>query len=88
VDYDDLGDPATNIAAGSSYLSWRIHFNHGNVLRGLWGYGTGRAYANALLKCEKCLVSHASANDECKGKDCLEPLHPKAKQPRTRRPRR
>ena len=92
-DWEDLGDPAANIDTGSGYLAWRIHLNHGNVRNGLWGYGTGRAYADSLLKCENCLVKHATANDQCKTKDCLEPLHssPKPKthpRPKPRRPRK
>ncbi len=75
ADYDTLGDPAANIAAGSTYLAWRIHLNPGNVRNGLWGYGTGRAYADSLLKCEKCLIGHAKDTVECKTRDCLEPLH-------------
>jgi RHS repeat-associated protein len=91
-DWDDLGDPTTNILAGTIYLRIRIHRNHGNVQHGLAGYGTGIPYANSLLKCEKCLVSHANATDECKTKDCLEPLHPAPKPnprpgPKPRRPR-
>jgi RHS repeat-associated protein len=84
--WDDLGDPATNIQAGSTYLNIRIHRNHGNVANGLAGYGTGRPYANSLLKCEKCLITHeqAKASDECKTKDCLEPLHPAKPKPRPR----
>jgi len=81
VAYDELGDPATNIGPGSAYLAWRIHLNHGNVRNGLWGYGTGKAYADSLLKCEKCMVSHTKDSDECKTKNCLEPLHPKPKNP-------
>jgi RHS repeat-associated protein len=73
--WEDLGDPAANIVTGSGYLGWRIHRNHGNVRNGLWGYGTGQAYADSLLKCEKCLIGHATASIECKTKDCLEPLH-------------
>lgn len=84
-DWDDLGDPATNIQAGSTYLGMRIHRNHGNVANGLAGYGTGRSYANSLLKCEKCLITDelSKAADKCKTKDCLEPLHP-SKKPKPR----
>jgi len=92
-DYEDLGDPATNIDAGSTYLGMRIHRNHGNVLNGLIGYGTGRPYANSLLKCEKCLVTRADEKSDCKMKDCIEPLHPAPKPkprpgPRPRHPRK
>ena len=91
-DWADLGDPATNIDAGSTYLGMRIHRNHGNIPNGLAGYGTGMPYARSLLKCEKCLISHEDAKDECKTKDCLEPLHPAPKPkpalgPRPRKPR-
>jgi hypothetical protein len=93
--YDDLGDPAINIQAGSTYLGIRIHRNHGNVANGLIGYGTGKQYARSLLKCEKCLITHtqAKATDECKTKDCLEPLHPAPKpkarpSPKPRNPKR
>jgi RHS repeat-associated protein len=55
VDYDNLGDPATNISTGSDYLNKRIRRRHRNVAAGLAGYGTGRRYANSLLNCEKCL---------------------------------
>ena len=44
--------------------SWgiRIHRNHGNVANGLIGYGTHhRSYANSLLKCEDCLITHGQA---------------------------
>lgn len=93
VDYEDLHDPATNIAAGSEYLGIRIRRNHGNVRNGLIGYGTGRRYADSLLKCADCLVSHAKDNTKCKTKNCLEPLHPapprKPKpKPQPRHPRR
>jgi RHS repeat-associated protein len=92
-DYADLGDPATNIDAGSTYLGIRIHRNHGNVRNGLIGYGTGKPYANSLLNCEKCLVTRAGEKSECKTKDCLEPLHPAPKpkphpRPKPRHPRR
>jgi hypothetical protein len=92
-DYDDLGDPATNIQAGSGYLGIRIHRNHGNVRNGLIGYGTGRRYADSLLSCEKCLIIRAGENDACKTRDCLEPLHPAPKPkprpgPKPRHPRR
>src|SRR5579859_65122 len=90
--WDDLGNPALNIDAGSKYLGMRIHWARGNVWSGLWGYGTHtKFYVNSLLKCEKCLISHAAtkATDECKTKDCLEPLHPgkKPKTPPRPRPR-
>jgi RHS repeat-associated protein len=91
--WDNLGDAATNIAAGSTYLGICIHRNHGNVFNGLVGYGTGRPYANSLLRCEKCLVTRAGENDECKTRDCLKPLHPAPKPrprpgPKPRHPRR
>jgi len=91
-DWNDLGDPAVNILAGSTYLQKRIHGNHGNVRNGLAGYGTGKPYADSLLKCEKCLITHSNAKDECKTKDCLEPLHPAPKPkprsgPKPRQPR-
>jgi RHS repeat-associated protein len=94
--WEDLGDSALNIQAGSTELGIRIHRNHGNVANGLIGYGTGhRSYANSLMKCEKCLITHeqAKAKDECKTKDCLEPLHPAPKPkprpgPKPRQPKR
>lgn len=91
--YADLGDPATNIDAGSTYLGIRIHRNHGNVFNGLIGYGTGRPYANSLLKCEKCLITRVAEKSDCKVKDCLEPLHPAPKpkprpRPKPRHPRK
>jgi len=76
--WEDLGDPALNIQAGSTELGIRIHRNHGNIANGLISYGTHhRSYANSLLKCETCLITHeqVKAKDECKTKDCLEPLH-------------
>ncbi len=94
VDYEDLHDPATNISAGSDYLRKRIHRSHGNVYAGLLGYGTHHpSYPLSLLRCEKCLITHANAKDECKTKDCLEPLHPAPKpkahpRPKSRQPRR
>ena len=75
-DWDTLGDPATNIMAGSTYLGIRIHRNHGNVRNGLIGYGTGGRYADSLLKCETCLIKNADEKSDCKTKDCLAPLHP------------
>jgi hypothetical protein len=91
--YDDLGDPATNVDAGSTYVGICIHRNHGNVRNGLIGYGTGRPYANSLLNCEECLIVRAGENSDCKTKDCLEPLHPAPKpkphpRPKPRHPRR
>lgn len=93
VDYEDLHDPATNLGAGSEYLGIRIRWNHGNVRNGLAGYGTGRRYANSLLKCADCLVAHAKDNSDCKTKNCLEPLHPAPppkprRKPQPRQPRR
>jgi hypothetical protein len=96
VDWANTAAPAANIAAGSAYLAWRIHLNHGNVRNGLWGYGTGRAYADSLLKCEKCLLTHDTSGQyfQCKTMDCLWPLHgspPKRKshpRPKPRGPRK
>jgi RHS repeat-associated protein len=94
VDYEQLHDPALNIATGSGYLGRRIRWSRGNVGNGLMGYGTGKpSYANSLLKCEKCLITRAAETSECKTKNCLEPLHPapphKPKpRPRARHPRK
>jgi soluble lytic murein transglycosylase-like protein len=56
--YDRLFDPATNIAAGSAYLSLRYKTfprEKGNLRAALAGYGTGEQYADDVLECERRL---------------------------------
>ena len=86
TDYEDLSDPATNIATGSEYLNIRIRRRHGNVSLGLAGYGTGRRYARSLLLCEKCLEQHPQMPPGCKTAACLDPLHAPPQKPRHRAP--
>ena len=49
-DFSKMTDPATNIAAGSTYLGLRIKWDGGNVTKGVDDFGTGTGYSTDVLK--------------------------------------
>jgi len=80
LNHDDMLDPAQNIQAGTKYLNrrvkWRKPFGGaGDVSIGLSKYGEGKAYADSILDCEKCLKQKGSCGDDPGTYKCLKPLH-------------
>lgn len=76
--WQDLGDPASNIQAGTKalnrFVTWK-RLGDGDVAWGLSHYGEGDSYANAILNCEKCIQKE----EKCKVGDplgkCLKPMN-------------
>jgi RHS repeat-associated protein len=56
--HSDMFDPIANIIAGSTYLKLRIEQEHGDIYKGLRGYGPFKKddplYVAAILSCEAC----------------------------------
>jgi RHS repeat-associated protein len=67
----DMTDPAKNIAAGSAYLQMRINWAHGDISKGLDGYGTGPGYSGPILNAANQLQEHPENHTEI-----LEEIHP------------
>jgi RHS repeat-associated protein len=80
LNHDDMLDPAQNIQAGSKYLNRRVNWKKpfggaGDVSIGLSKYGTGKAYADSILECEKCLKAQKPCGDNPGTQKCLKALH-------------
>lgn len=63
TDFAQIFDPVVNIETGSRYLARRIRWAHGNVRAGVGNYGEGAHYADAVLKCEACLLKVLATKD-------------------------
>jgi len=77
--WNNLGNAALNIQAGTKILNREVnwtHLGHGDVAWGLSHYGEGKAYANTILNCEKCVKKEET---KCKDKEpmgkCLKPMN-------------
>lgn len=60
--HSEMTDPAANIRAGTTYLQLRVNWAHGDVQRGLNGYGTGPGYADNILRANGDLTKNPSAD--------------------------
>jgi hypothetical protein len=69
-----MANAGVNIYYGSKYVGMRVRRAHGNLIKGLDGYGTGPGYGDAIKNCADCLKKNHSgpkgANNPC-DKDCL-----------------
>lgn len=67
--HEEMADAAKNIECGTYYLDLRIKWAK-DMKKGIEGFGTGRGYADSILKCEECLKEggeHVQA--------CLDKIH-------------
>jgi RHS repeat-associated protein len=65
ANHSDLYNPEKNIKAGTSYLALRVKWAGGDITKGLEGYGTGKGYADGIIKCEECLKLNCGDNQSC-----------------------
>lgn len=66
-EHGEMTDPARCIACATYYLALRIKEAGGDVKKGIEGYGTGRGYADNILRCKSCLKSSPATTRECLG---------------------
>jgi len=60
-----MGNAGYNIYYGSKYVGMRVRQAHGNITKGLDGYGTGPGYGKAIQDCADCLKKKGNCNGDC-----------------------
>jgi hypothetical protein len=60
-----MGNAGYNIYYGSKYVGMRVRQAHGDITKGLDGYGTGPGYGKAIQDCADCLKNKGNCNEDC-----------------------